>query len=303
MIWTPAGAEIAWRSSSVGISALDNAEMESIAVRGLTFDVAVGGPDDGVPVLLLHGFPQNHRQWDALSPALWDAGLRTIAVDQRGYSPGARPDGVAAYRTPEAAADAAAVLDRLGAASAHVIGHDWGALVAWQLALAEPARVRTLTAVSVPHPAALWRAMHDDPDQRQRTSYMDFFRDHPRAEELMLADGERRLRRMFGGSGLSEAAVERYVAPLRTPEALRAALNWYRAMDEADFAGAGPVAVPTTYVWSDADPAIGPIAASACAEHVTADYRFVSLPGISHWIPDQAPAALAAAALARIGPA
>src|SRR5262249_15043794 len=118
-----------------------------IEARGLTFDVYEGGPADGDPVLLLHGFPQDHREFDLIRPRLHEAGLRTYAVDQRGYSPGARPADVKSYRITEPAADAVAVLDALGIESAHVIGHDWGAQVGWQLAGVHPDRVRTLTAI------------------------------------------------------------------------------------------------------------------------------------------------------------
>ncbi|GAA2645345.1 alpha/beta fold hydrolase [Paractinoplanes durhamensis] len=273
-----------------------------VRARGLTFDVFRGGPAGGGTVLLLHGFPQNSRQWAAVQPALWTAGLQTIAIDQRGYSPGARPDAVEAYRTVEAADDAAAVLDELGLAEVHVIGHDWGSLVAWQLAVRHPERVRTLTAVSVPHPAALWQALTDDADQQDRFSYAELFRETERAAGILLADDQRRLRRMFSGSGLGPEGIERYVAPMREPGALLAALRWYAAMAEPDYLGVGPVAVPTTYVWSDGDLAMGRTAAEACADWVKADYRFVELAGVTHWIPDQAPIALAEAALDRIAP-
>lgn len=269
--------------------------------RGLTFDVFRGGPAGGEGVLLLHGFPQNSRCWAAVQPALWGAGLHTVAIDQRGYSPGARPPGAGSYRTTEAADDAAAVLDELGLGRVHVVGHDWGALTGWQLAIRHPARVRTLTAVSVAHPAVLWRALAGDADQRERFSYVNLFRDGPKAADVLLADGERRLRRMFDGSGLDEAALERYVAPMRDRDTLLAALAWYAAMAEADYADAPAVTVPTTYVWSDRDRAMGRTAAESCGDGVLADYRFVELTGVTHWIPDQAPVALAAAVLDRIG--
>src|ERR1051325_203582 len=95
-----------------------------IKARGLTFDVYEGGPADGPPVLLLHGFPQDHREFDAILPRLHAAGLRTYALDQRGYSPGARPADVTAYSLAEATADAVAVRDELGAGKAHAVGHD-----------------------------------------------------------------------------------------------------------------------------------------------------------------------------------
>jgi pimeloyl-ACP methyl ester carboxylesterase len=225
-----------------------------IAARGLSFDVRVAGPADGVAVVLLHGFPQHAGEWDLVTPALEAAGLRTYAVDQRGYSPGARPTGAADYAIAECTADAVSVMDALHLDAAHVVGHDWGAVVGWHLSVRHPARVRTLTAVSVPHPLAMAHAL----------------------------------------------SSEGYVRPMLAPGALTGALGWYRAISAADLEGLGPSTVPTTFVWSDGDLAIGPTAARECARHVTGEYRFVSLAGVSHWIPDEAPQALADEVLRRI---
>ncbi|MGN9775313.1 alpha/beta fold hydrolase [Micromonospora sp. H33] len=270
-----------------------------IDARGLTFDVRAGGPEDGPAVLLLHGFPQHGGEWDDVVPALHAAGLRTYALDQRGYSPGARPEAVEAYRLAELVADPAAVLDALGVDAAHVVGHDWGAVVGWGLAARHPDRVRTLTAVSVPHPAAMAHALTTDPQQKARSAYMLLFRQAGKAEKALLALNATGLRRMLSGVGGADR-VAAYAEPMRAPGALTAALNWYRAMSRNDLAAVGPVPVPTTYVWSDRDVAIGRTAAEACAAHVTGDYRFVDLTGVSHWIPDEAPAPLAEAILARI---
>ncbi|MFG1843416.1 alpha/beta fold hydrolase [Micromonospora sp. NPDC049175] len=271
-----------------------------VDARGLTFEVTAGGPSDGVPVLLLHGFPQHSGEWDDVVPALHAAGLRTYALDQRGYSPGARPTAVADYRIPELVADVVAVLDALGLDAVHLVGHDWGAIVAWAVAAGHPDRVRTLTAVSVPHPAAMAYALANDGQQKARSSYITLFRKPGTAERVLLAWHATALRKMLGGAG-DGPRVDRYAAPMREPGALTAALNWYRAMSRADLAGVGPVAVPTTYVWSDRDVAIGRTAAEACAANVTGAYRFVRLPGASHWIPDTAPGPLAEAILARAG--
>jgi pimeloyl-ACP methyl ester carboxylesterase len=271
-----------------------------VQARGLTFEVRGGGPADGVPVLLLHGFPQHAGEWDDVTPALHAAGLRTYAPDQRGYSPLARPGAVEAYRIPELVADAAALLDALGVGAAHVVGHDWGAIVAWGLAAAHPDRVRTLTAVSVPHPAAMAHALATDREQKARSSYIALFRRPGTAERVLLALRAAVLRKLLGGVGDADR-VARYAAPMRAPGALTAALNWYRAMSGADLAAVGPVSVPTTFVWSDKDVAIGRTAAQACAAHVTGEYRFVPLAGVSHWIPDEAPGPLAEAILARTG--
>ncbi|MFC4017792.1 alpha/beta fold hydrolase [Micromonospora sp. GCM10011542] len=270
-----------------------------VDARGLTFEVRTGGPAEGVPVLLLHGFPQHSGEWDDVVPALHDSGLRTYALDQRGYSPGARPAEAADYRIPELVADVVAVLDALGLDAAHVVGHDWGAIVAWALAARHPERVRTLTAVSVPHPAAMAHALATDTEQKARSSYIALFRQPGKAEKVLLALHATALRKLLGGVGDADR-VNRYADPMREPGALTAALNWYRAMSRADLVAAGPVSVPTTYVWSDRDIAIGRTAAEACAAHVTGDYRFVELHGVTHWIPDAAPAPLAEAILARV---
>lgn len=268
--------------------------------RDLTFDVAIGGPAGGRPVLLLHGFPQSARCWDAVAPLLHEVGLRTVAPDQRGYSPGARPSDVAAYAIAEMAADAVAFIDAAGVDQIDVVGHDWGAIVGWHLAGRHAERVRTFTAVSVPHPAAHGSAIQDDPDQQARSAYIRVLRGED-AEQTLLADDGAWLRAVFDGSGLSDAEIDEYVAPLLAEGALFGPLGWYRAMRSADAASLGPSTVPTTYVWSDHDVAVAPAAANGCAQHVTADYRFVTYEGVSHWIPDTEPKRLAADIVSRIG--
>src|SRR5829696_5525375 len=262
-------------------------------VGDLTFDVRVDGPEDGRPVLLLHGFPETSASWGAVSPLLAQAGLRTYAPDQLGYSPGARPDEVEAYSTPNLTQVTADLMTALEIPVADVVGHDWGANVAWTLAAWHPDRVRSLTAVSVPHPAAYTAAFRADPEQKERSAYIRLFWQAGKAEDVLLADGARRLRRMLDAPGVPAEAVDLYVEQLSAPGALTAALNWYRAMDSGT--RVDPVEVPTTYVWSDGDVAVGRTAAEACIDHVTGDYRFVELPGITHWIPEQAPKDLAAA--------
>ncbi|MET0763247.1 MAG: alpha/beta hydrolase [Blastococcus sp.] len=277
-------------------------ELLQIDVGDLTFDVRADGPEDGRPVLLLHGFPQTSASWSAVTPLLAEANLRTYAPDQLGYSPGARPDEVDAYSAQNVAQVTCDLLTGLGLPRADVVGHDWGANVAWTLAAWHPDRVRSLTAVSVPHPAAYTAAFRADPEQKERSGYIRLFWQAGKAEQVLLEDDARRLRRMLSGSdgetGVPAEAIDEYVAVLSAPGALTAALNWYRAMSSAT--RVDPVEVPTTYVWSDGDVAIGRTAAEACVNHVTGDYRFVELPGVTHWIPEQAPEELASAILDRI---
>ena len=273
-----------------------------VDVGDLTFDVRADGPEGGRPVLLLHGFPETSGSWAAVTPLLTEAGLRTFAPDQLGYSPGARPAEVDAYASTNLAQITADLMTALDVPRADVVGHDWGANVAWTLAAWHPDRVRSLTAVSVPHPAAYTAAFRADPEQKERSAYIRLFWQAGKAEEVLLADDARRLRRMLSGgeqdSGVPVEAIDEYVSVLSAPGALTAALNWYRAMGLSP--KVEPVELPTTYVWSDGDVAIGRTAAEACGNYVTGDYRFVQLPGVTHWIPEQAPKELATAILDRI---
>ncbi|CAN5818195.1 alpha/beta hydrolase [soil metagenome] len=273
-----------------------------IAVGEFSFDVRETGPADGRPVLLLHGFPQTSRSWDAVATRLAASGYRCLAPDQRGYSPSARPVGVAAYRMDAIVADAVGILDALGIDQVDVVGHDWGANVGWLLASWHPDRVRTLTAVSVPHPKAYGWAMRHDPEQPQKGSYIKLFLLEGKAEDALLAEDARRFRRMFAGGSLAEDAIEHYVTTLSEPGALTAALNWYRAAFDGVRRGPDlePLSVPTTYVWSSGDAALARSGAERSGEYVAADYRFVELDGISHWIPEQAPDVLTEAILDRL---
>jgi pimeloyl-ACP methyl ester carboxylesterase len=268
-----------------------------IKARGLIFDVYEGGPSDGEPVLLLHGFPQDHREFDLLIPKLHDAGLRTYAMDQRGASPGARPPTVADYRMSEVTADALAVLDALGLESAHIIGHDWGAQVGWLLAAGHPERVRTLTAISVPHPKAMLLALRVRPSQQARMLYFRVFQTST-SERLLRANRGALLKAMLRPAG---ARAPIYVnAMLDEPDRLTGGLNWYRALTGDQLGDVGLIRVPTTYVWSDRDGVVSRLAALRTRDWVEADYQLVVMRGISHWVPEQAPQSLADAALARI---
>ncbi|WP_141921763.1 alpha/beta fold hydrolase [Haloactinospora alba] len=268
-----------------------------IRANELTFEVAVSGPDDAPAVLLLHGFPQSHRCWDGVVERLNAEGYRTIAPDQRGYSPGARPSAVDDYTVSNLVGDALGILDALHVPKAHVVGHDWGAIVAWNLAVRHPERARSLTALSVPHPAAYAWARANDADQQRRSAYIDLFRQEGKAEDVLLADNADRLRGVMVPP-LTEQQAEPHLDLLREREAMTAALNWYRAMDSG-YGDLGPSTVPTTYVWSTEDLALGAAGAQRCEQHVTGPYRFVRLEGVTHWIPEQEPETVAREVLGR----
>jgi pimeloyl-ACP methyl ester carboxylesterase len=269
-------------------------ETLEIPVGDLVFDALAAGPPDGELVLLLHGFPQSAEEWRSQLEALGEAGYRAVAPDQRGYSPRARPEEVEHYLPDHLVADVVAIADWLGGHRVHVVGHDWGALVAWRLAGRFPDRVRTLTAVSVPHPFAVAEAMASDTgDQRARSAYIQLFRREGTAERLLLTDEGAGLRALFANTGYSDRpAMERYVERLLEPGALTAALNWYRALGAAWAMNLGPVTAPTMFVWSSDDPAIGREAAEACERYVEGPYRFEVLDDAGHWIPEEAAADL-----------
>jgi len=253
-------------------------------------------------VLLLHGFPEGSRCWLDVLAALGQQGVRAVAPDQRGYAAGARPSEVEAYALPELVADAVGFLDALGWESAHVVGHDWGAVVAWTLAARHPERVRTLTAVSVPHPQAFGAALRGDPVQQRLSGYIGLFRaEGGKAEQVLLADDAAALRAFFTGSHLGVAEVDAFVRPLTEPGALTAALNWYRAMRVEDYLDVPAVSVPTTYVWGSEDLGVGRAAAEGCSAWVSGDFAFRPLDGVSHWVPEQVPGTLAAAIQERAG--
>ncbi|GAA3857316.1 alpha/beta hydrolase [Saccharothrix violaceirubra] len=250
-----------------------------------TFDAIAAGPEDGRPVLFLHGFPQAAITWEFPVSVLGRAGCRAVAVDQRGYSPGARPATVAEYGVAELVGDVLAIADELGWSRFDLVGHDQGAAVAWWVAADHPARVRTLTAVSTPHPDALAEAVRTDEDQALRSAYLTDWRSTG-TERRMLADDAEAVRRMFEWS-VPPSRVDEYVRRLAEPGALTAALNWFRAGRAGG--RTGRVSVPTLYVWSTEDVAFGSAAAFLTERWVDGPYRFEMLEDVSHWVPDQVP--------------
>ncbi len=266
--------------------------IERIRLNELVFDVEVDGPADGPAVLLLHGFPHSRLSWTDVAPTLHRAGLRTIAPDQRGYSDGARPVEVGEYALPLLAGDALGILDALDIESAHVVGHDWGAAVAWYLAARHAERVRTLVAVAIPHLDAYQYAYRVDEEQQHSSQYVNFLMSDNAADEF-LKDDAAQLWAWFAQAGedvLTPEQVERYVTKHRQPGVLDAALNWYRANNLlGEPFGFGPVTVPTTLIWSTSDAAVSTFAAEKTAEYVTGRYRLVTLDETSHWQPQQAP--------------
>jgi pimeloyl-ACP methyl ester carboxylesterase len=266
----------------------DDFERLEIPVGEFTFDALAAGPADGELVLLLHGFPQTSWEWRAQLQALGEAGYRAVAPDQRGYSSGARPEGVDNYHVRHLIADTLAIADWLGGHQFHLVGHDWGAALSWAVAGTHPERLRTLTILSVPHPKAFAGALAGSDDQRGKSSYITVFRQEGVAEEGLGGNDFANLRAMLSTVG-SEEDAEEYLRVLSQPGCLTAALNWYRAMQPGLVGEIGPITTPTLYVWSTDDVALGREGAEATGRFVEGPYRFEILEGVSHWIPEHAP--------------
>ena len=281
---------------------------------GLVFDVRDGGPRDGSVVVLLHGFPQDSTAWSAVEPLLHAAGLRTLAPDQRGYSPGARPQGRAAYALHEISADVVALLDAAGVQRAHLVGHDWGGAVVWDAAERYPDRFGSAVPISTPHPAALGYAFTHSL-QALRSWYMALFQ-VPVLAEVAVAPG---LERSLQASGLPAERARYYAERMREPGALTAALGWYRgsagaiarsvlpsarptraAASTATTSGQAGWSGPTTFVWGRHDQFLGRAGAERTAAFVRGDYRFVEVDA-GHWLPENNAGDVAAAILARTG--
>jgi pimeloyl-ACP methyl ester carboxylesterase len=260
---------------------------------GLTFTADVAGPAGGPLVLLLHGFPESRYSWRAALPALAAAGYRAVAPDQRGYSPGARPDpaDLANYAFDRLIADAIEIVAAAGhdGKRFHLVGHDWGGQVSWGVAGRHPERLASLTILSRPHPSSFRRALQKEGgDQKNRSRHHRAFLE-PDTAKLLLADNARRLREGLFGQGVPAAALEEHLSVLGNPEALEAALAWYRS-NKGLAADIGTIAVPTLYIWGDVDATVGPDAAYGTAEFVAPSFAMEVLPNVGHFVMDQAPA-------------
>jgi len=260
-----------------------------IPVGQRNFTVDLCGPDDGPPVLLLHGFPQSRYAWRHTLRTLAGAGHRGIAPDQRGYSPGARPADHDAYALAHLLDDALRLLDALGVARAHLVGHDWGGHLAWNLAARHPERFRSVAVLSRPHPAAFVGALARDPQQAQRSGHHRTLLE-PEAPARMRAGDFAGMRAMLAGHGVPADAIDAYVRTLRPEGALEAAIAWYRA-GAATFRDPAlpPIRMPALYAWGDADHTVGRMAAETTPAAVGPQCRFVMVPGAGHFLTDQVP--------------
>ena len=258
--------------------------MSFITANGLRFFTQDEGA--GAPVLLLHGFPDTSSVWREQIPALVAAGYRVIAPDLRGRGQTEQPEGIAEYALSKSVADVAALLDALGVQRAHIIGHDWGAAVAWLFASLLPQRVERLAALSVGHPATRERPTLES---LQKSWYRLLFQ-FEGIESTLQADDWYLLRVLFGGV----ADVEGYIATLSEPGALTAGLNWYRANMPATRLMSPPpqlppIQAPTLGIFGGDDRYLTEDAMLASAQFVQGGWRYQRIEGAGHWVQLDAP--------------
>ncbi|MFI6218695.1 alpha/beta fold hydrolase [Nocardia brasiliensis] len=267
------------------ISADESSRITTFQRAGLVFPVRDTGPLTGEPVLLLHGWPQDSRSWTPVAELLNKAGYRTFAPDQRGASPTAAPRSRRAYRMDELAADVEAMIEQIGRPT-HVVGHDWGAVAAWAAGITMQDRLLSLSALSVPHPGAFARAMVTS-KQGLASWYMYLFQ-LPLLPELLLRSGlfPQLLRR----TGQSAEVAARDSARVRDRAIAHGGLNWYRGMPfGSPRMLRGHVTAPVLQIWSDGDTAVLDTGNKLCARYADGPFRLEVLPGVSHWIPEEAP--------------
>ncbi len=297
----------------------------TVAVNGVRLRLWEAGPEDGPVVVLAHGFPELAYSWRRQVPALAAAGYHVLAPDQRGYGGSSRPDNVGDYDITALTGDLVALIDLVGAQRAAVVGHDWGAVVAWSTALLHPDRVAAVVGLSVPPvprpvtpPTVAFRRIFGD-----NFFYILYFQQPGPADAEMAADPDRAMRRMLGGMRLptDEASalrmlapgpagfIDRLVEPERLPEWLSedelahyvaefrrtgftGALNWYRNFDRnwqimAD--AVATIGVPALFVGGTDDPALAFTRTDRAGEVVAGPYRQVLLEGAGHWITQERP--------------
>ncbi|MFC3070180.1 alpha/beta fold hydrolase [Phenylobacterium soli] len=269
-------------------------QTRKVRAGALDLNVAEAGPVDGPLVILLHGFPEFWFEWRELIGPLAEAGFRVVAPDQRGYNLSDKPKGVDAYRLDLLAGDIFALAAALGRDRFSVVGHDWGASVAWWMATIRPQPIERLAIMNAPHPAVWKQAMTTDPEQRNKSRYVQMLRIPALPELMVRAGGYKGLSDAFASSPRPEAftpqIMARYQEAWRRPGALTGGFNWYRALFRAELAvpAKGSIGVPTLVLWGDQDPfAEAKLAEESAA--LCASAEVVHFPHASHWLPHDEP--------------
>ena len=264
-------------------------EHSYIETNGIRLHLVQAGPQSGTPVVLLHGFPENWRCWRRQIPALVEAGCRVIVPDQRGYNLSDKPEGVKAFSMDELFKDVIGLIDVLGYEKVNLVGHDWGAAVAWVVANQHPERLHRLGILNVPHPEVMKRFLKRDLEQLRRSWYIFFFQLPWLPEALMRAQDWRAMVRALHDSGkthtFTDEDMEKYKEAWSQPGALTAMLNWYRAavrfqMPEMKDAR---IRIPTLMIWGMKDVALSHRLARPSMDYCD-EGNLILFPEATHWV-------------------
>ena len=269
-----------------------------IEANGLTFTVDEAGEGDNVAVLL-HGFPESRFSWRFQIPLLAELGWRVIAPDLRGYGGSSRPARREDYQIDHLVEDVAGLFDAVGAKRRLLIGHDWGAMVAWVFAMDRRLPLDGLIIMNVPHPAVFARVFKTSAAQRKRSWYVGFFQLPFLPEWALTRGGARAVASAFTGMAVDTSrfppdVTDVYRTNALAPGAMTAMLNYYRANRDliGRYDGAAPlIEVPTLMVWGEDDTALD-IACIDGYESLVSDLTLKRLPGVSHWVQQEAPEAV-----------
>lgn len=265
------------------LPAKDPQNYKTVKANGMSFAVNIRGDKSGTPVFLLHGFPESAVMWDKFMDDLAAQGYYAIAPNQRGYSAGARPLEKDAYSLKNLASDVIAIADALELQTFHLIGHDWGAGVGWQVAADHPDRILSYAALSVPHIDSFGRAYREDPDQHESSAYIRFFQKKILPEFMLAKNDYEKLKKIWKEH--DDAEIAHYISILGQENALTSALNWYRANFPAFEVGldVGEIHVPVTFIWGNQDHALKRSGVDGTRDLVKAEYQFIEMDA-GHWM-------------------
>jgi pimeloyl-ACP methyl ester carboxylesterase len=259
-------------------------QFQYLKTNGVRLHIARAGPEDGEPVFLLHGFPDAWFGWEAQIESLADAGFRVIAPDQRGYNVSDKPKGATSYRMNMLVDDILGLADALRYERFHLAGHDFGAMVSWNLAMRYPKRLKRLVIANVPHPAVMRDYLRTHPSQMRKSWYAFFFQ-LPRLPEWAVKANDWRFLISAMPDDFTETERNRYRQAWAQPRAMTSMINWYRALlrEKPQSPTPAKIRVPTLLLWGQQDPHISyemaPLSVALCD-----DGRLVTFEDATHWV-------------------
>lgn len=257
-------------------------EIRSIGIEGLEFDYRISGEGNKEFVILLHGFPETSIMWTRLMDHLATKGYCCIAPDMRGYSKGACPKGVKNYTIDKLVADILNIATGLQINRFHLIAHDWGAAIGWNLVFRHSERIISWSALSIPHNRSFAKALKTDPEQKKKSKYIALFLLPFIPEFRIRMNDFKGFRRLWRNSSSEE--IEHYLSVFRRKSSLTAALNYYRAnLRKRPAQPIGKIETPTLFIWGNKDLAVGEVAARGNEKYMTGDYKFLEVEG-GHWL-------------------